>query len=492
MRATAVLAIATVLAFSQPTLGDTVRVASKTFTESYVLGEIVTQLLESRGLQVSRKLGLGGTLVTYEALRAGSIDVYPEYTGTLAQAVLGTPGMARAELDSALEKLGLHIGVSFGFNNSYAIAVREDLAQSLQLSRISDLRAHPHLTAIFSHEFLNRDDGWATLRQRYGLAQDSAGIEHALAYDALERGQADITEAYTTDGELTGRAIRLLEDDLGFFPDYAAVLLVRTDLPPTVHKALQDLAGVLDEQRMRELNHRVAIGGESPARVAGDFLRSRALVSAAAAPERGRTARIAANTLTHLKLTGIALLAACLVAIPAALMAFRVPGVGRALLYISGLLQTIPALALLALLIPVFGLGQLPAIIALFLYSLLPIVRNTLTGLFSVDPLLKEVATGMGLSDSQRLGLVELPLAVPMILAGVKTAAIVSIGTATLAAFVGAGGLGEPIISGLNLNNHRLILEGAIPAALLAIAVEFGFEFIERLAIPAHLRPRGQ
>jgi osmoprotectant transport system permease protein len=139
-------------------------------------------------------------------------------------------------------------------------------------------------------------------------------------------------------------------------------------------------------------------------------------------------------------------------------------------------------------LIPLVGLGWLPAVIALFLYSLLPIVRNTLTGIFGVDPLIKEVATGMGLTQSQRLWKVELPLAAPTILAGVKTAAIISIGTATLAAFVGAGGLGEPIIAGLTLNNHRLILEGAVPAALLAIVVELLFEAVERATIPAHLR----
>ena len=126
--------------------------------------------------------------------------------------------------------------------------------------------------------------------------------------------------------------------------------------------------------------------------------------------------------------------------------------------------------------------------IHLFLYSLLPIVRNTLTGLFNVDPLVKEVATGMGLTERQRLWHIELPLAMPTLLAGVKTAAIVSIGTATLAAFVGAGGLGEPIITGLNLNDHRLILEGALPAAALAIAVELLFEWVERALIPAHLR----
>jgi osmoprotectant transport system permease protein len=171
-----------------------------------------------------------------------------------------------------------------------------------------------------------------------------------------------------------------------------------------------------------------------------------------------------------------------------ALLLSRHDRLARGLLYVTGLVQTIPALALLALLIPLVGLGELPAILALFLYSLLPIVRNTLSGLFSVDPLLRQVATGMGMTDWQRIWHIELPLAMPTLLAGIKTAAIISIGTATLAAFVGAGGLGEPIITGLNLNDNSLILEGAVPAALLAIMAELIFEVIERRLVPAHLR----
>ena len=300
--------------------------------------------------------------------------------------------------------------------------------------------------------------------------------------------RADITEAYTTDGELTGRALRLLDDDRGFFPRYDAVLLTRSDLPAAVADVLAELAGALDDARMRQLNYRVAIGGESPGAVAAAFLGDAGLAGSDDFVERSSLERIAANTLTHLRLTGLALLLACLVAIPGALLLARYRRTARALLYITGLIQTVPALALLALLIPLFGLGELVAVLVLFLYSLLPIVRNTLTGLFNIDPLLKQVALGMGLTPLQCLRLVELPLAAPTILAGVKTAAIVSIGTATLAAFVGAGGLGDPILTGLNLNNHRLILEGAVPAAALAIAVEFIFELIERTAIPYHLR----
>ncbi|MEM6545667.1 MAG: ABC transporter permease, partial [Pseudomonadota bacterium] len=161
-----------------------------------------------------------------------------------------------------------------------------------------------------------------------------------------------------------------------------------------------------------------------------------------------------------------------------------------AIQYFAGLVQTIPALALLALMIPLFGLGERTAIAALFLYSLLPIVRNTIAGLGGVDPLLRDVAASLGMTPRQQLIKVELPLAMPTIMAGIKTAAVISIGTATLAAFVGAGGLGEPILTGISLNDNRLILQGAIPAALLALITEFAFSRLSRSMVPAHLRRR--
>jgi osmoprotectant transport system permease protein len=465
-----------------------VRIGSKTFTESYILAEIVAQLLESRGFVVERRLGLGGTLIAFEALQAGAIDLYPEYTGTLTQAVLRQPDMTRAQLDNALASRGLALRVPLGFSNGYAIAVDAGIAGSRNIERISDLVKHPDLDAGFSLEFLNRGDGWPALAAAYQLPHQPSGIEHALAYRAVSSGQLDVTDAYTTDGELDAYDLRLLLDDRGFFPGYDAALLTRSDLPAPVAEVLQRLADMIDEPTMRALNFRVANENRKPGEVAATFLHDSGLAGSVQVKVQGSARRILGYTAVHLKLTASALLLACLIAIPLALVLARYARVARGLLYITGLIQTIPALALLALLIPLVGLGQVPAIIALFLYSLLPIVRNTLTGIFNVDPLLKQVATGMGLTPMQQLWKVELPLATPTILAGIKTAAIICIGTATLAAFVGAGGLGEPIITGLTLNDNRLILEGAIPAALLAIAVELLFELVERVTIPAHLR----
>ncbi|MEH6609154.1 MAG: glycine betaine ABC transporter substrate-binding protein [Halioglobus sp.] len=477
------VATASASATSEP-----IRIASKTFSESYVLAEIATQLLQGNGITAEHKLGLGGTMIAFEALRTGAIDVYPEYTGTLIQAVLGKPNLSRSGLDAELAAMGLTLGVNLGFNNSYALVLDTKTAATRGISRISDLASHDDLQIGFSLEFLNRGDGWPELQKVYRLPQRPVGIEHALAYPAIANGQLDITDAYTTDGELDVYDLTILADDQGYFPRYEAGLLLRDDLPPKVVELLLQLEQRLDEETMRALNRRVAIDKESPAGVAADFLRDSGLVADAVSSAPSRVSRILRNTGVHLKLTSVALILACLTALPLALFLSRFERLARSLLYITGLIQTIPALALLALLVPLVGLGQVPAILALFLYSLLPIVRNTLIGIFNVDPLLKEVATGMGLTANQQLLKVELPLAMPTLMAGVKTAAIISIGTATLAAFVGAGGLGEPIITGLTLNDHKLILEGAIPAAALAVLVELLFEWLERATIPAHLR----
>lgn len=466
---------------------EAVTVASKNFTEAHILAEITAQLLESKGHTVERKLGLGGTLIAYQAILSREVDVYSDYTGTLIRAVLNQPELDRAGLDAVLASEGLIFRSEFGFNNSYAIAVTETLAKARSLHRVSDLRDHPDLVMSFSHEFISRGDGWPSMQALYDLPQQPSGIEHALAYRALASGHLDVTDAYTTDGDIGLYDLRLLEDDRGLFPVYDAGLLTRADMPAQVVDDLSLLKGRIDEPKMQAMNLRVASDGDSPADVAADFLKTEGLVLQAA-PRQTRASRIAHNTYVHLQLTGSALGVACLIAVPLALLVSRRPKVASALQYGAGLVQTIPALALLALLIPILGLGQGTAVAALFLYSLLPIVRNTLAGIFSVDPLLKEVAASMGLTARQQILRIELPLALPMIIAGVKTAAVISIGTATLAAFVGAGGLGQPIITGLSLNDNDLILEGALPAAALAIAVEFLFEIVEKRFVPAYLR----
>jgi osmoprotectant transport system permease protein len=195
-------------------------------------------------------------------------------------------------------------------------------------------------------------------------------------------------------------------------------------------------------------------------------------------------------TLRHLELAGISLVLSVIVGIPLGIFASRGGTIGQVILGFTGVMQTIPSLALLALLVPVpfFGISVRTAIAALFLYGLLPIVRNTATGLQDIPRALRESAIALGLRPMARLWQIYLPMASRSILAGIKTSAVINIGTATLAALIGAGGLGEPILSGLNLNDHATILEGAIPAALLALLVQWLFDLLDRVVIPKGLR----
>lgn len=469
---------------------QTVSVGGKSFTESYLLAEIMAQLLEHEGFDVDRQFGFAGTRLIFEALSAGEIDVYPEYSGTIEQTILTSHAAYGSQAFFAeLGTAGVEVLDPLGFDNSYALAVTRPVAERFGLSRISDLRSHPELELGFSHEFRDRDDGWPALRAAYRLPQDSIGIDHGLAYRALLESEIDVTDAYTTDADLARYDLVVLADDQRFFPRYLAVPIVSATIPEEAKTALNALAGRLDDATMRSLNAAVAVDRRSFADVANEFLYRQDLVETRLAPDAAETllGSLLEHTWVHLQLTGLAVAGALVAGVGLALAVYRSRRLSSALLYVAGLLQTVPSIAMLALLIPLLGVGQVPAIVALFLYALLPIARNTITALVTIDPLLSQVAAGIGLSELERLRYVYLPLALPHLLAGLRIAVVVSIGTATLAAFIGAGGLGEPIVTGLALNDTGLILQGAIPAALLAVVAELGFELVERLVVPRHL-----
>ena len=486
---TIVLAASSSVAAEEPIV-----VASKNFTEAYILGEAVAQLLESEGFEVDRKLGLGGTKPCYDALVAGDVDVYVEYTGTIAESIKHIDGQTtRQKMTDVLAPDGVEMLGDFGFNNAYALAVPRRVAEDRGMAEISDLPDHPDLRMAVSHEFLERRDGWPGLQGLYGIEEVPSGIEHALAYEAIADGSIDLTDVYTTDGELKHYDLTILEDDRGFFPAYLAVPLVRRDLDRRAKETLLRVAGTLTDAQMRDMNAAAVFGGRSTESVARAYLIDNGLLGTSAEEDvvlsrDSLLARLTKNTGRHLFLVAAAVIPATLVAVGLALAIFKLPWFARGAVYIAGLMQTIPSIALLALLIPLVGIGWLPAVIALFLYALLPILRNAVTALTSIEPTLRRVAVAMGLKPAEELRHVFVPLAMPSIVAGVRTATVICIGTATLAAFIGAGGLGDPIVKGLALNDTRLILEGAIPAALLAILTELVFEQVERWLVPGHLR----
>lgn len=478
----AVLVFASALAAAQ----DTLRIGSKRFTESYILAQVLAQTAQPH-TAVDVQQGLGNTAIVYAALRNGSIDVYPEYTGTIALEILKAPGALTLEaMRTQLAPLGLGVDVNLGFNDGYALAMRADTAARLGITKLSDLARHPTLRLGLSNEFIGRADGWAGLARRYGLQQQPTGLDHGLAYDAAAGGQTDVIDIYTTDAKIDHLGLRVLDDDGGHFPRYDAVLLYRLDVPqrfPKAWAALQGLAGTIDEKAMIAMNARAELKSVAFDVIARDHLAGRG--HSAAASNTFWSKLVGADfwrlTGQHVGLVVASVLLAVLIGVPLAVWITPHERWRTGVLGASGLLQTVPALALLAVLISFLGrIGTLPALLALTLYALLPIMRNTCTGLMEVPVGIKQAAMALAFSPAQRLFLIELPLALPTLIAGVRTATTIGVGTATIAAFIGAGGYGERIVTGLALNDRELLLAGALPSAALALLFEGVFEIISR------------
>ena len=476
------------------------RVGAKKFTESVILGEIITHLARGTGLEVPRVQELGGTRLLFSALCQGDIDVYAEYTGTIREEILaGQDVQDAAHMRQILHGQGIGMTEPLGFNNTYALAMKKDVAGQHSIRRISDLTRHPDLTLGFGHEFVDRQDGWRNLRKHYGLSQSEVkGMDHDLAYRQLDVGAVDVIDAYTTDAKVKQYDLLLLEDDRDYFPRYSAIFLFRLELEhsaPRLVEALRQLSGRIDDQTMAGLNARVELSRVAENRVAAEFLQDAFGLDVDVQQETAG-ARILRHTVEHLDLVRQSLLPAVLCAVPLGVLAAKQRGLGQGVLAVVGVIQTIPSLALLVILMPLIhwlglssiGQGSITAVVALFLYSLLPIVRNTFTGLHDISPQIHESAKALGLPALARLRLVELPLASRTILAGIKTAAVLNVGFATLGALIGAGGYGQPILRGIRLNDTSLILQGAIPAAVLAIATQGLFELAERFWVPKGLR----
>ena len=470
---------------------ESIVVGSKAFTEGYVLGEIAAQTLESAAtVPVTRKLGMGSTGIVFQALKSGAIDVYSDYTGTLAEAILKRPDLKSLEdIRAALAAMGLVMSGPLGFDDTYALAVKESYAEKRDLHSISDLqRVAGELRGAFSYEFMDRKDGFGGMTQSYQLhfaPQNIKRMEHSLTFQAIDDGAVDVIDLYSTDAKIEKSKLRVLKDDRGYFPVYQAVWVARrefTQRQPRAWQALLALQGSISERTMSDMNAQADIGHVSFGKIAAQFL------GAEAPRSQSLKSNILQRTREHLWLVGIALLFSVLVGIPLGLLAVRFHAAGQGILIASALIQTVPSLALLCFLIPLFGVGMKPALAALCMYSLLPVVLNTFTGIRAVDPKHLENARAFGMTGGQVLLRVVLPLASPTILAGIKTATIVSIGTATLAALVGAGGYGAPIVSGLSLNDVPTILTGAVPAALMALIAYGLFELLGLMLIPAGLR----
>jgi len=498
------------------TAQDRIRIGAKNFTESAVLAELMAQTIEAHtDLEVELRTGLGGTMICWAALLSGEVDIYAEYTGTGWATILGNTDKLTDPLRAFFEVQrrcredhDVHWLEPFGFNNTYALAMREDLAADLGVTRISDLVGHQDtLRAGFGFEFGSRNDGYPGLATAYGLdLVNTRTVEHALAYEAIQSGAIDLMDAYSTDGKLLRFRVRVLEDDRRFFPPYNAAPMVRGATlrrHPEIQRALSRLAFRLTDLDAQALNYIVESDGVAPRDAARAFLemvgvvegelssaskarRALALVGKSP-PEPGEQAtarpgfvelwtnrwRLVLSLLAqHIWMVLVAVFWATVISIPLGIAITTRPKLRQVLIGSAGVLQTIPSMALLVFMIPLLGMNRDSAIAALILYAILPILRNTYTGIAGVDRDLIDAARGMGMRPRQMLRRVQLPLALPTIMAGVRTSAVISVGVATLAAFIGAGGLGQLIVEGLYLNYGAMIWLGAIPAALLAIATD--------------------
>jgi len=485
-----------------------VRVGSKNFTEQEILGEIVAQLIErTTGLEVERRFGLGGTDICHAAMLNGELDIYVEYTGTglltvLKRSVIANPPEAfRAVAGSYRERYDLEWLPPIGFNNTYAITVRGEEADAEGWSTVSDLLgAAGELHAGFTSEFMERPDGYPGLRDAYGLRfAGTADLDPGLMYEALADGQVDVICAFATDARIAEYNLRTLRDDRSFFPPYDAAPVVRGELlraHPEIRDALAVLAGTIADEDMRRMNHAVDIERRDPASVAREWVDTQ--LDPGSTPDvstayddkpapgffalaYARRAEVAQKFGEHLVLTALGTVLAVAIGVPLGILIHRRAATRGPVLAMTEIVQTIPSLAMLAFLFAMYGLlGAAPAVTALVLYALLPIVLNTFTGLREVPAQVIEAADGVGMSSWQRLRIVELPLAAPVIIAGIRAATVLTVGIATLSTYIGAGGLGDFIARGLARNDTRLTLLGAIPAALMAVTLSLCIRLIER------------
>jgi osmoprotectant transport system permease protein len=480
-------------------------IGSKRFTESYILSEIFSQAITNAGNgPVIQKSGLGNTGILLSALTSGEIDLYPEYTGTISKEILKSDRvLSLEEINSRLTPLGLEAGVLLGFSNSYALAIRQDLADRLEIRSISDLQKHPELVFGLSHEFIGRSDGWKGLSSQYRLNSFSPrGLDHGIAYEAISKNQIDVMDAYTTDSKIIQYGLKILIDDKNFFPAYDALILFRKNVPssfPKMWGTLSTLENRIPQKTMLELNSLAELKGKSFKEVANHFLQQgeNGYSSTQSSQTELKTSEFSLSTLIrktfdnnflhllaqHLYLVFVSLALAIMIGLPLGVVCFYKPHIGLAILSVTGVFQTIPSLALLAFLISLFGvIGTIPAIAALFLYGLLPIIQNTHAGMSEVPKSMRQAACALGLSGYDQFRYIELPLALNVILSGIKVSAVLTVGNATLAAFVGAGGFGERIAQGLALNDTSMLLAGAIPSALLALFIQYFFTMLQNFS----------
>lgn len=489
-------------------------IGSKIFTENMLLGEILALLLEKEGFKIIRKFNMGGTKLLFDALRVGDIDIYPEYTGTgYAMILKESKKLSPHETylfvkKEFLNRYQLVWSPALGFENTYVLACRKGDARFESITAVSELQDLPFPLRLASeHEFTERKDGWPLFSKHYKLnlkKNQILSMNPSLMYSAIDNKKVDLIMAYSTDGRLKAYQLKTLEEDKQFFPSYKAAYLTRKEIPashPEVKAVFQMMKNQISEKEMIWLNNEVDHKKRDISKTAEKFLLEKEFLNKKTSQATKKTESLFSYYLQkksyllkifieHLILVAWALMLALFFAIPLSIWTFYNSKVEKAVFFFVNTLQTIPSIALLGALIPLLGIGFTPAVTALFIYALLPIIRNTFEGLKNIDSTYIEVSAGLGLTKRQILRFIQIPLALPVIIAGVRTAVVLLVGTATLAAFIGAGGLGDPIFRGIATLDSRLIFMGAVPACALALFLDKALGLLEKLLVSKGLQKK--
>ena len=495
-------------------------IGSKIFTENILLGELLALILEQKyNFKVTRKFNMGGTKLVFDALKSGDIDIYPEYTGTGYAMILKESQKLSPEetylfvKKEFLTRHQLLWSPPLGFENTYTLTVRKSDSRFKNISSTSELEelSFP-LQLAAGHEFTERKDGWRLFSKNYKLnlkKNQILSMNPALMYSAIRNKKVDLIMAYSTDGRIKAYQLKTLKDDKKFFPSYLASYLTRQEFlekHPEIKEIFKIMENQISEEEMIQLNNEVDQNKKGISQTSHDFLIKKGILKSTEDTKIKKSESQKQESLLsyyyqkknyllkifieHLVLVFTALMLALLFALPLSIWALYNSKIEKIAFFFVNTLQTIPSMALLGALIPLLGIGFAPAITALFIYSLLPLIRNTFEGLKNIDNSYIEVSAGIGLTKGQILRHIQIPLALPVMIAGIRTAVILLVGTATLAAFIGAGGLGDPIFRGIATLDSRLIFMGAIPACALAVFLDMGLGLLEQVLVSKGLQKK--
>ncbi|RLA63412.1 MAG: hypothetical protein DRQ88_04645 [Epsilonproteobacteria bacterium] len=452
-------------------------VGSKLETENKILAEIIAQALETTGeVQIERKFSLGSSGVIYNTLKKGDIDIYPEYSKRIGEVVISSQWQRHLyQINKALAGEGILMAGLLGFNNSYSLVVKKDNVKFKNIENISDLKGFTSYQRAFSYDFLRAQDGFSSVFKAYGI---DTGIKHRSfkmkkdrLIGALNSGEVDLIQVGSTSPDIVRHNLKVIKDDKKHMSRNFGIILVKGSFAkrfPASWKLLNDvILKKITNDDMAKMNAQVELEGKTYSTVAMSFLKKAGLDT-----RFSLWKQISPKFFTHLQLVIIPLLFSTLFGLFLVVMATKNKVFEKLVSSINRFYKPIPFLIILCVLIPFLGTGKVPVYMALFIFGIFPIVKWS-------------KSTN---EEDANLSWWGTPMASHNIWAGIKNTAFINVGIATLAAYIGAGGLGDLIISGLSGKDKNLILMGVIPAIILAAFIHLIVELSDKYTTPKSLR----